>query len=74
MTQQWTKSVATVEVEEQDGGDILAPLKRLQAKYLKRAEKLVATAYGEGAAGRVAASKFYFQSAHFVGLLVAQSR
>ena len=47
-------------------------LLELEAKYLKRAEKLVKSAHGENAASKLTTSKYYIQAAAAVRKLIEQ--
>jgi hypothetical protein len=72
MTQQWTKSVALAEVEVVDDGDILQPLRKLQAEYLHRMERILDSAHGDDAADKLKTAKTYRTAAEAVGRLLEQ--
>jgi len=60
----WVKTEAAV--EQVDTGDILNPLRRVQARYLERAEKL-------SVAGHKANAEYYYSAALNVGSLLGDS-
>jgi hypothetical protein len=47
-------------------------LLELEAKYIKKSEKLAEAAHGEGAAGKLKTSMFYIQMAANVRRLIEQ--
>jgi hypothetical protein len=66
-------SKQTVEIEDADNGDILAPLKRLHDRYEAKSEELAEKVHGDNAADKLRASKFYIQAAADITKLIEQN-